>query len=70
MFGSVFNKNLTRSCEYCVHGHKLPFSGDVICRKHGLADKNCCRDYKYDPLKRVPKKPKIADNYKPEDFKL
>ncbi len=71
MSNSVFNQKLPRSCEYCIHGHKLSFSGDVICRKHGLADKrNYCKDYKYDPLKRVPKKPQIGDNYKPEDFKL
>ena len=28
------------------------------------------RKYKYDPLKRVPERVKISDNYKPEDFSL
>ncbi len=68
---SVFNKNLPRSCEYCVHSNRLEFTKEIICKKHGVTDfRDSCRSYKYDPLKRIPQKQKLGDNYKPEDFIL
>ncbi len=71
MAKSVFNKKLQRSCEYCVFGSHLEFTNEIICKKHGVTDiRDFCRNYKYDPLKRVPKIPQISDNYSPEDFKL
>ncbi len=66
-----FNKNLQKSCEYCVHGTVLELTNETVCKKHGIvAKRDYCRSYKYDPLKRIPKKLQISDNYKPEDFKL
>jgi hypothetical protein len=54
-----------------VYGKKLNFDDQIICKKHGVTDKtDNCRSYKYDPLKRVPVKIKLADNYTEEDFKL
>ncbi len=67
---SVFNK-LPRSCKYCIHGKNSPLGNEVLCIKHGVTAVNDhCRHYKYDPLRRVPEKIKIADNYSPDDFKL
>ena len=66
-----FNKNLQKSCSYCVYGKILEFSGETVCKKRGVTDsRDYCRSYKYDPLKRTPQKPKISDNYSEEDFKL
>ncbi len=68
---SFFNKELPRSCKYCVYGKDLPFSEEILCKKHGVTSvSDYCRHYKYDPLRRVPEKVKIADGYKPEDFSL
>ncbi|MBE6787572.1 MAG: hypothetical protein E7537_04410 [Ruminococcaceae bacterium] len=66
-----FNKNLPKSCSYCVYGKVLEFTNETICKKHGvMPERDYCKSYKYDPLKRVPKAQKIADNYTEEDFKL
>ncbi|MBR3909550.1 MAG: hypothetical protein IKJ50_07525 [Clostridia bacterium] len=66
-----FNKNLQKSCSYCVHGRVLIGTNSAICKKHGVTDKrDYCRSYKYDPLKRVPQTVRISDNYSDEDFKL
>ena len=66
-----FNKNLQKSCAYCVHGAVIEFSNQTVCKKHGVTDKrDYCRSYKYDPLKRIPQNVKLSDNYNPEDFKL
>ena len=71
MAKSPFNKKLDKHCEYCVYGKMLNFDDQIICKKHGVTDKtDNCRSYKYDPLKRVPVKIKLADNYTEEDFKL
>lgn len=66
-----FNKNLQKSCAYCIHSKKLEGSNETICKKRGvMAERDYCRSYKYDPLKRVPQKVRISDNYSAEDFKL
>ncbi len=66
-----FNKNLQKSCAYCVHSKQLELTNETICKKRGVMSKrDYCRSYKYDPLKRVPQKTKIADNYTADDFKL
>ena len=71
MAKSPFNKKLEKHCEYCVYGRTLNFDNQIICKKRGVTDKaDNCRSYKYDPLKRVPARVKIADGYSDEDFKL
>lgn len=67
----AFNKSLPKSCEYCVHGSRSSYTKEILCRKRGITElRDSCRHYKYDPLKREPKKVKLADNYSPDDFKL
>ena len=71
MAKSPFNKKLEKHCEYCVYGSTLNFDNQIICKKRGVTDKaDNCRSYKYDPIKRVPARVKIADGYSDEDFKL
>lgn len=66
-----FNKDLPKSCAYCVHGKTLEYTNEIICKKHGvIGERDYCRSYKYNPLKRIPQKVKIADNYSADDFKL
>lgn len=66
-----FNKKLVRSCAYCVHGKASEYTNEIFCMKRGVTTENdSCGSYKYDPLKRVPRKTKPAGNFKPEDFEL
>lgn len=66
-----FNKELQKSCAYCVYGTVLELTNETVCKKRGVMNgRDYCRKYKYDPLKRIPRKTKISDNYNPEDFKL
>ena len=68
---SLFNKNLQRSCEWCVHSKKSEFSDEILCRKHGVTDRrDYCRNYKYDVLKRTPQKQKCDKKFTPEDFQI
>ena len=71
MSNKLFNKKLPHYCEYCLFGNCSQFSNEVICVKRGVTERNdSCRHYKYDPLKREPKKIKISNNFEAEDFSL
>ena len=68
---ALFNKDLPHSCAYCIHGCDSFFGNEFLCDKHGVTKMgDSCRHYRYDPLKRTPKKAKPADGYDPEDFSL
>lgn len=68
---AMFNKKLPHFCRYCAFGKGSLFTGEILCKKHGVTSANdSCRHYKYDPLRRIPERVKIADDYNPEDFSL
>lgn len=68
----LFRKKMERSCSYCRRGTKLD-DNTVLCAKKGLqsADSQCSR-FRYDPIKRIPKKARALDfsKYDNEDFSL
>ena len=70
--GMLFRKQIQPSCSYCVHAAKLA-DGQILCSKKGVvpSDGKCMR-FRYDPIKRIPVKPKALDfsKYDPEDFSL
>lgn len=71
MSSEFFNKDIKKSCLWCIHGKKSEYTDDVFCKKHGVTTANdYCRKYKYDPLKRTPEKQTIESNFSNEDFSL
>lgn len=69
---SLFKRDIDPMCIYCTHGHALS-ALEVACKKKGVKKGNeSCRHFKYDPLRRVPPRPKKADfsGISPEDFTL
>ncbi len=71
MSGKMFDKNLKKSCAWCIHGRKSDYTDEVFCKKRGVTSSfDCCRKYKYDPLKRIPDSAGIGKDYSPEDFTL
>ncbi len=68
----LFRKKIQKSCTYCRFGTKLD-EDLVLCTKKGVvaADRKC-RKFQYDPIKRVPSKPKALNfaQYDEEDFSL
>ena len=68
----LFRKKIDRFCSYCVYAGKLD-DETYLCAKRGfVAACHHCRKFKYDPLKRVPKrrKPKDFSEYDELDFSL
>ena len=65
-------RKVQRSCQYCVHGARID-SEQVVCSKKGLVSfSGGCRRFRYDPLKRIPPRPKALDfsRFDQEDFSL
>jgi len=65
----ILRKDIEPFCSYCIHAKPLD-DEYVSCRRHGVvsADYKCSR-FKYDPLKRIPPKPKkLGQNYTDSDF--
>ena len=58
-------------CEHCANGRLSPDEQSVLCIKKGIvAPDGKCRKYKYDPLKRRPKKPLMIEKADPSEFEL
>ncbi len=68
----IFNQNFVPACEYCHHGRLSPDESMVLCVKKGfMLPSSSCRYFKYDALKRIPKKgERIATKFTKEDFSL
>lgn len=72
VIGMLFRKKIEPSCSYCTHAAKLA-DGQILCSKKGIV--SCdgkCMSFRYDPVKRIPPKPKALDfsKYNQEDFSL
>lgn len=63
--------NVEPKCEYCLYGTLSPNGANVLCPKKGVLAKDYnCKNYKYDPLKRIPRKLPRMQEFTAEDFEL
>ena len=67
---AVFSREISPLCEYCRHAKTLS-GGDMLCSRRGIVsgDYSCAR-FRYDPLKRSPKKKVSFDDFSRSDFSL
>ena len=58
-------------CGCCVFASELHDADQVLCRKRGAVDADfCCRRFRYDALKRVPRRLPAPEGLHPEDIIL
>lgn len=67
----LFSEKIRPMCIYCQHAK--PSIGDddhMVCPHKGVVTFDfSCRKYKYDPLKRIPRRPPLPDfDYDKKDF--
>ena len=68
----LFRKKIDRCCTYCMFAGKID-DDTVICQKCGIVPaSHHCRRFRYDPLKRIPPRPKAQDfsKYDEKDYSL
>ena len=64
-----FNKGIDKRCEYCKHSKIYIAEEEILCKYKGAVNStDSCRKFKYDILKRQPKKVRQGNNYSFEDF--
>jgi hypothetical protein len=65
-----YDPDTERACAYCIHSSPLDDEDSVLCRKKGvIAADFCCRKFRYDVLKRRPRKVPLPE-IDPEDLLL
>lgn len=58
-------------CAYCLHARIPDDKSCVLCKKKGIMSfDDSCKKFKYDPLKRVPVKIRINNDFDEDDFKI
>ena len=66
-----FDKKITPACEYCEHGRETSEYNMILCSKKGVVSPYFrCRKFRYDPLRRIPKRDEDVKTYSPSDFSL
>ncbi|MEG1551409.1 MAG: hypothetical protein RR355_03990, partial [Oscillospiraceae bacterium] len=64
-------KDISPKCEYCMNARKSPDGNTMLCTKKGIVDNDyCCKKFKYDVLKRTPRKPPKLSEFSKDDFSL
>lgn len=67
----LFGDNIRPACKYCEHVLQLFDEDKMLCDKRGVVSAvNKCRAFIYDPLKRVPKKPRPLEKIEETEFEL
>ena len=67
----LFQKKEYRFCACCARA--VDCGEEMLCRRKGVVSKgDCCRAFRYDPLKRVPPRKASVDfaSYDETDFTL
>ncbi len=73
MFGQkkLFGSKIEPACSYCGWGNPTGDGAMILCEKQGVVDLHfSCRHFRYDPLRRVPKRPAPLPKFDNSDFSL
>jgi hypothetical protein len=67
----LFGNTIQPACAHCRFGKLAPDRVMILCRRHGpVAPYYDCVRYRYNPLKRIPKRQPVLPQYSADDFKL
>ena len=60
---------IEKCCRYCERAKSLADESVMLCGRYGVVDTLfCCRRFRYDPLKRNPKRAKLEDKLDELEF--
>ena len=71
MSKALFPQKAYGACKNCLHG-RFSFDGmRILCIQNGVVDfEFSCRKYRYNPLKRVPRRAPLLPTFNSEEFEL
>ena len=64
----LFGTDIEPSCAYCQNNTVA--QGEIRCRIGQIPENDCCKRYRYDPLRRTPKSQPKLGSYSAKDFEL
>lgn len=65
------SKVISKECKICTVGRISPDGMSILCPKKGIMNpEDKCFHFKYDPLKRIPRKKPKAQEHSAEEFAL
>lgn len=65
------SKDIAKECRICEHGRISPDGMSILCPKKGIMNLDMnCRHFRYDPLKRIPRKKPKMQEHSAEEFAL
>ena len=71
MATNLFSNKNDKKCAYCAFATIIEIDERIICPNRGFVNaEERCQKYRYDPLKRIPKKQPVLPTYSEDDFKL
>lgn len=66
-----FGSNIEPACGYCKKGRANSDDSMIICKNKGIVEAFfSCKNFEYDPLKRIPSPQATLPTYSNEDFML
>ncbi len=68
----LFKGKIEPQCVYCEYAEYSEGQNVAVCRKIGgvMQLHSKCKKYRYDPLKREPKKAQLSSGFSKEDFEI
>lgn len=67
----LFGNHITPACKYCEKALRVLSNNQVLCGKYGVVmAEHSCRHFVYDPLWRVPPKPRSMESFTGNDFTI
>ena len=68
---TLYDKKMEPRCKYCSIGILAADEKSVICKKRGIMDPDSqCKRFKYDPLKRQPRRAPKMMEFSEDEFLL
>ena len=66
----MYGATIAPACEYCAWGRRASDPRMILCEKCGIVSPYYkCRKFRYDPLRRVPKRPPKLPAFSPGTFR-
>ena len=66
-----FGRDIEPACEYCARGKRSSDGKSILCTHKGImGEKDHCRKFLYDPLKREPRRAPALPSFSEEDFSI
>ena len=67
----LYGNKIEPACEYCANGRIAADETSVLCERRGVVPLYySCNKFKYDPLRRKPRRSPVMKTYSDDEFRI